>query len=69
MMEKTNFGAAIHLASINAMSKNEDAYKSASKYYYHALKLDPDSISANYGLGKLLQVIKTSTKDASIPHF
>jgi len=40
----------------------------ASKYFKHALKLDPNSVPANFGLGKILHSL-TNSLEASIPFF
>jgi Tfp pilus assembly protein PilF len=42
--------------------------KKAAKYFRHALKIQPDSIPANFGLGKTLHAV-TNTAEASIHYF
>ena len=42
--------------------------KKAAKYFRHALKIQPDSIPANFGLGKTLHAV-TNNAEASIPYF
>ena len=64
-IDTENFGACIHLASLLA---NTGESKKAAKYYKHALKLDPNSIEANFGMGKILHAI-TSIGGSSIPYF
>jgi tetratricopeptide (TPR) repeat protein len=42
--------------------------KKAAKYFRHAVKIQPDSIPANFGLGKTLHLV-TNNGQASIPYF
>ncbi len=54
-----------HLATLLA---NTGDNKKAAKYFRHALKIQPDSIAANFGLGKTLHAV-TNNAEASIPYF
>lgn len=38
------------------------------KYFKHALRIDPNSVNANFGIAKALQQY-SEDKDAPIPHF
>lgn len=40
----------------------------AVKYFKHALRIDPNSVNANFGMAKALQQY-SEDKDAPIPHF
>ena len=64
-MDQEHFGAAIHLATLLA---NTGDNRKAAKYFRHALKIQPDSIAANFGLGKTLHAV-TNNAEASIPYF
>jgi tetratricopeptide (TPR) repeat protein len=48
-LDVNHFGASIHLANMLA---NVGEGQRAAKYFMHALKIDPDSINAHFGLGK-----------------
>lgn len=65
MFDKEHLGSCIHLATMLAHS-GETA--KAAKYFKHAIKLDPNSIAANYGLGKTLHAIKSNV-DAPIKYY
>lgn len=47
---------------------NTGENKKAAKYFNHALKLNPNSIPANFGMGKILHTI-TGVGGSSIPYF
>ena len=64
-LDSNHFGACIHLASL--LSSQGEGQRSA-KYYKHALKLEKDSVVANYGLGKALQEY-TKDKDQCISYY
>lgn len=64
-MDQEHFGAAIHLATLLA---NTGDNKKAAKYFRHALKIQPNSIPANFGLGKTLHSV-TNNAEASIIYF
>ena len=64
--DKRHFGACILLANLLA-SIGEGGR--ALKYFQHALKIDPESDNAHYGMGKTLQQFYPDRKGASIPHF
>jgi len=51
-VDKNHIGACVHLARLLTGLRELDR---ARKYFQHALKIDPESISANYGMGKTLQ--------------
>ena len=55
----------MHLATVLA---NQGEVDRAQKYYNHALKLDVNSISANYGLGMVLYK-HGNNKEDSVAHF
>ena len=40
----------------------------AVKYFKHALKIDPNSVNANFGMAKALQQY-SEDKEAPVPHF
>lgn len=63
--DQDHFGACIHLANLLA---NLAEGQRAVKYFKHALKIDPDSINANFGIAKSLQQY-SEDKEAPIPHF
>jgi len=65
LYDSDHFGACIHLATHLANSK--DTHK-ALKYFKHAIKLDPKSVQANYGLGKILHQTSENV-DAPIPYY
>ena len=65
VIDQENFGACIHLATLLA---NTGENKKAAKYFKHALKLNQNSIPANFGMGKILHAI-TSLGGSSIPYF
>lgn len=65
IIDQENFGACIHLATLLA---NTGENKKAAKYFKHALKLNPNSIPANFGMGKILHAI-TAVGGSSIPYF
>jgi len=64
-MDPEHFGAAIHLATLLA---NTGDNKKAAKYYRHALKIKPESVPANFGIGKTLHAV-TNNGAASIPFY
>ena len=64
-LDKNNFGASIHLANMLA---NIGEGQRAAKYFMHAIKIDPDSTNAYFGLGKAIQQY-ADDKDAPLPHF
>lgn len=64
-LDHDHFGATIHLASLLA---NTGDCKKAAKYFRHAVKIKPDSIPANFGLGKTLHIV-TANGEASIPYY
>jgi tetratricopeptide (TPR) repeat protein len=51
-LDNKNFAACIHLANLLA---NIGEGQRAAKYFKHAIKIDPDSLNAHFGLGKTLQ--------------
>jgi tetratricopeptide (TPR) repeat protein len=51
LYDTEHFGACIHLATLLA---NAGETQKAAKYFKHALKLVPNNIQANFGLGKIL---------------
>ncbi len=53
-IDTENFGACIHLATLLA---NTGENKKAAKYFKHALRLNPKSVPANFGMGKILHAI------------
>ena len=55
----------MHLASLLA---NLGEGERASKYFKHALKIDPEAINAHFGLGKSLQQF-SENKESPIPHY
>ena len=61
-LDKTNFGATIHLATLLA---NCGETTKASKYFEHALKLDPESPAAHFSLGKILHSSPDSLEEAA----
>ena len=63
--ETNHFGACIHLANLLA---NLGEGQRAAKYFKHAIKIDPESLNAHFGLGKALQQF-ADDKDAPIPHY
>lgn len=65
MYDQEHFGACLHLATLLA-HQGESA--KAAKYFKHANKLDPNSIAANYGLGKTLHSL-TNNVDAPIKYY
>lgn len=64
-VEANHFGACIHLANLLA---NLGEGQRAAKYFKHALKIDPESLNAHFGLGKALQQF-SDDKEAPVPHF
>ena len=64
-IDNNHFGGCIHLANLLA---NLGEGQRAAKYFKHAIKIDPDSLNAHFGLGKALQQY-SEDKDAPIPHF
>ena len=64
-IDQNHFGACIHLANLLA---NLAEGQRAVKYFKHALKIDPDSVNANFGMAKALQQY-SEDKDAPIPFF
>jgi tetratricopeptide (TPR) repeat protein len=64
-IENCHFGSCIHLANLLA---NLGEGQRAAKYFKHALKIDPESINAYFGLGKAVQQY-SEDKDAPIAHF
>jgi len=54
----------LHLATLLVQLKET---AKAAKYFKHALKIDPNSIVANYGLGKTVHAL-TSNVDAPIKY-
>jgi len=50
-LDNNHFGACIHLANLLA---NLGEGERAAKYFKHALKIDPDSVNAHFGLGKAI---------------
>lgn len=50
-LDNNNFSACVRLADLLA-GLGEGAR--AAKYYKHALKIDTDSLTAHYGLGKAI---------------
>lgn len=47
---------------------NTGENKKAAKYFKHALKLQPNSVPANFGMGKIMHSL-TSSGGSSIPYF
>jgi len=64
-LDQNHFGACIHLANLLA---NLAEGQRAVKYFKHALRIDPNSVNANFGMAKALQQY-SEDKDAPIPHF
>ena len=64
-LDNNHFGGCIHLANLLA---NLGEGQRAAKYFKHAIKIDPESLNAHFGLGKALQQY-SEDKDAPIPHF
>ena len=50
-LDSNHQAACMHLASLLA---GQGEGVRAKKYYLHVLKIEPDSVSANYGLGMCL---------------
>jgi len=50
-LESEHFGACIHLANLLA---NIGEGQRAAKYFKHAIKINPNSVNANFGMGKAL---------------
>lgn len=65
LIDQEHFPSCIHLATFLA---NQGENQKASKYFKHALKLDPNSVPANFGLGKILHAL-TESVEASIPYY
>lgn len=63
-IDTEHFGACLHLAAILA---NQGDTSKAKKYFAHALKLEPKSVPANFGLGKILQSTNEDL-EAAIKH-
>lgn len=64
-IDQNHFGACIHLANLLA---NLTEGQRAVKYFKHALRIDRNSVNANFGMAKALQQY-SEDKDAPIPHF
>jgi tetratricopeptide (TPR) repeat protein len=64
-LDKDHFASCLHLATILVHQKET---AKAAKYFKHALKIDPNSIVANYGLGKTVHAL-TSNVDAPIKYY
>ena len=64
-IDNNHFGGCIHLA--NSLANLGEGQR-AAKYFKHAIKIDPESVNAYFGLGKALQQY-SEDKDAPIPHF
>ena len=64
-LDSNHFGGCIYLANLLA---NLGEGQRAAKYFKHAIKIDPDSLNAHFGLGKALQQY-SEDKDAPIEHF
>ena len=52
LFDQSHFGACIHLATQLA---NSGDFPKAEKYFRHCIKLNPTSVPAHFGLGKILQ--------------
>lgn len=63
VLDQEHFGACIHLATLLA---NTGENVKAAKYFKHAIKLDPNSVPANFGLAKTFNFI-TNMAEQSIP--
>jgi tetratricopeptide (TPR) repeat protein len=50
-LDTKHFGACIHLANLLA---NIGEGQRAAKYFKHAIKIDPKSVNALFGMGKAL---------------
>ena len=50
-LDQNHFGACIHLANLLA---NLAEGQRAVKYFRHALRVDPNSVNANFGMAKAL---------------
>jgi tetratricopeptide (TPR) repeat protein len=50
------------------MLANQGDANKAAKYFKYALKLDPNSVAASFGLGKSLHQI-TKNSSAALPHY
>lgn len=64
-IDNNHFGSCIHLANLLA---NLGEGQRSAKYFKHALKIDPDSVNAHFGLGKAVQQY-SDDKEAPIAHF
>jgi tetratricopeptide (TPR) repeat protein len=64
-IDNNHFGSCIHLANLLA---NLGEGQRAAKYFKHALKIDPDSVNAHFGLGKAVQQY-SEDREAPIHHF
>jgi tetratricopeptide (TPR) repeat protein len=51
-LDNRHFNSCIHLANLLA---NVGEGQRAAKYFKHAIKIDPESVNAHFGLGKALQ--------------
>ncbi len=50
-IDNNHFGGCIHLANLLA---NMGEGQRAAKYFKHAIKIDPESVNAHFGLGKAI---------------
>ncbi|CDW79621.1 tpr domain containing protein [Stylonychia lemnae] len=64
-LDNKHFGASIQLANLLA---NLGEGQRAAKYFKHAIKIEPESINARFGLAKTLQQF-SENKDAPIEHY
>lgn len=64
-LDSNHFGSCIHLANLLA---NIGEGQRAAKYFKHAIRIDPNSINAHFGMGKSLQQF-SDNKNAPIEHF
>jgi len=64
-LDQSHISSCVRLANLLA---NEGENLRAAKYFKHALKLEPLSIAANFGMGKLIQTF-SSEKQTAIEYF
>ena len=60
-MDKEHFWACLHYATLLGELRE---YQKAIKYFKHARKLNPESVPANFGYGKTLQILTNNPEVA-----
>eukprot|EP00347_Sterkiella_histriomuscorum_P011628 403371722 len=65
-IDSKNLGACVHLANLLASIGEGER---ALKYFKHALKQEPESISVNYGIAKTIQQFQPQNKQQAITHY